>query len=245
MTTYATAYAAVSGLKATFLGKPRGKLKRSAEIRFIEFVRPDGYWPYPYSTEQAFQVFRWMVTTGKEYTKFGAPGVTELLSTNPTCLNFSRVHPITSREDLRKRFHYALLSNYGTPFVDQWRKANSISVTESRRLHFPHYTPFMGAGAYESERDIKDALDALLGKSRGKVLNVSLNDCHKRARWVGGVDIVVSEQGFSFNMDYGYEKDSGWNHILAATNKNEPFIDTMHRAIVALAEMTGKEMQAA
>ena len=245
MSKLSIAYGAVSGLDSILLGKTTAKLKRCAEVGFIDFVRPDGFWPYPYTTEQAFQVFRWMVTTGKEYTKYGAPGVIDLLCKQPTCLNSRRVNPIHSREDLRTRFHYALLSNLGGPIVDEWRRVNGISVTESRRLYFPHYTPFAGNSVYESERAIEDALDNLLGKSRGMVLNISLNDCHKRARWVADVDISVSENGFSFDMDYGYENDSGWKHVLAATIKNEPFIDTMHRAITALAGLTEKKEQAA
>jgi hypothetical protein len=243
--TYANTFAAVSGFNSTYHSSPPAKLKRSAEIRFVDLVRPDGYWPHPYTIEQAFQVFRWMVTTGKEYTKYGSAGVTELLSMQPTCLNFICVRPIISREDLRQRFHYALLSNYGGQIVGAWKKANGISLAESRRLYFPHYTPFTATAGFESERAIKDALDALLIQSTGKVLNVSLNECHKKARWVGRVDIAVSERGFSFNMDYGYENDSGWKYVLAATIKNEPFIDTMQRAISALAGMTEKKTKAA
>jgi len=43
--------------------------RTSAKLSLIEFVRPasQGDWPYPYSTEQAFELLRWMLATGKSY----------------------------------------------------------------------------------------------------------------------------------------------------------------------------------
>jgi hypothetical protein len=38
-------------------------------------------------------------------------------------------------------------------------------------------------------------------------------------------------------MDYGYENNTGWSFTLAASEDNEPFTDTLRRAIASLAGM--------
>lgn len=214
------------------------KIRTKAKLRLINFLRPDCF-PYPYAIEQAFHVFQWMVLTGKDYTKYGRPGVFELLSMSPSCLGFSSVRSITSLEDLRRRFHYALLSVTEMPLVAEWKRVNGISIEAEKWLHFPHYTPFIG-NPLGSERDIQDALSKLLGQSRGTTLNTSLNSCHPGARWVGGVSIIVSPSGFKFVMDYGFVEDTGWSHTLAESENNEPFTDVLRRAIAALASMTAQ-----
>jgi hypothetical protein len=230
---YAQEYTAFSG---HFDQKPP-RLRTKARIRFIGFVRPDGYWPYPYTIEQAFHVFHWMVVTGEKYRKYGWPGVYDLLSKQPTCLGISEVYPITSIDDLRSRFHYALLSRSRNCFVHNWRADNGISVTAEKILTFPHYEPFHPTSAHESEKAVHEALSSLLAGSRGKVLGVSLNPCHPKATWVGGVTVHIDRNGFSFIMDYGYVEDLGWCHTLAATEAKEPFTDVLHRAEVTLAAL--------
>jgi hypothetical protein len=212
------------------------KIRTKAKIRFIDFLRPD-FFPYPYTLEQAFHVFQWMVATGEKYTKYSHSGVLDLLSMNPSCIGINPVRPIVSIDDLRRRFHYALLASHEVPLVAAWKQANGISIQAEKWILFPHYTPFEGS-PYGSEATIKTALEKHLGDSRGISLNVSLNSCHLTARWVGGVSIAVSQRGFKFVLDYGFENDTGWNHTLATSEPNEPFTTTMHRAIANLSEMS-------
>lgn len=218
------------------------RLRTKARIRFVEFLRPDGYWPYPYSLEQAFHVLQWMVATGEKYTKYGYSGVIELLSKKPTCLNASELLSIVDGADLRSRFHYALLSRTRNGFVQKWRIDNGISLDAEKILTFPHYDPFHRTPVYESEQSVNKALHSLLIGSRGKVLAVSLNSFHLKATWVGGVTVHINRNGFSFIMDYGYVENTGWCHTLAATEGKEPFTEVLHRAEVKLAALIeGKE----
>jgi hypothetical protein len=214
------------------------KYRSKMKFRFLDLLRPDRF-PYPYSLEQAFHIFKWMVTTGEEYTRYGSPGVRDLLNMRPSCLNSGQVNPITSLDDLRRRFHYALLAHEEVPLATSWKKANGICIQAEKWLAFPHYTPF--GGNFGSEFDIEKSLKKLLEMSRGTNLNVSLNECHTDARWVCGVSVEVIPRGFYFVMHYGCEEDAGsssWGHTLACSIDNEPFTDTMRRAISALAAMT-------
>ena len=210
------------------------KIKTRAKIRFIDFLRPESF-PYPYTIEQAFHVFRWMVSTRAAYQEWMRSGVYELLSMKPTCINHSSVDPITSLDDLRCRFHWALLSAAVLPIAANWKQDMGISIQGEKIVVFPHYTPFENT---QSEDDIQKALKSLLSESGGTVLNVSLNDCHPKAQWVGGVTLSVHPKRFAFAMDYGYKNNTGWNYELAATKDNEPFTDTLNRAIRTMSKIS-------
>jgi hypothetical protein len=210
------------------------KIKTRAKIRFIDFLRP-GSFPYPYTIEQALHVFRWMISTGAAYQKYMHSGVYELLSMKPTCINHNSVDSITSLDDLRCRFHWALLSAGDSPIVKEWKQDMGISIQGEKILVFPHYTPFENT---QSEADIQKALKSLLNESRGTVLNVSLNDCHPKAQWVGGVRLKVCPEKFSFVIDYGYKNNTGWDYELAITKDNEPFTDTFNRAIRTMSKIS-------
>lgn len=213
-------------------------VRTKAKIRFIDFVRPD-HFPYPYSIEQAFHVFQWLVATGSEFTRYQHPGVYDLLSMKPSVCGIDPVYPITSLSDLQRRFHWALLSGNEVPLVVDWKKSHGISIQTTKWIRFPHYDPFAGTSAFKSEDAVRKALEKLLGESRGKDLNVSLNSCHLGARWVRDVKVAVHPKGFTFVMDYSFPEDSSWWHYsLATTENNEPFTDTLRRAIDALAQMT-------
>ncbi|GJD87780.1 hypothetical protein BHAOGJBA_1285 [Methylobacterium hispanicum] len=105
---------------------PRPPRRRSFQAPLIELLRPFGYWPQPLSLEQAFELLRWMVATGAskpEYTsqlRWGRAGVTELLSSS-SGLSYDRVEPITSIEDLRRRFHMAILARPQSRGQELWR----------------------------------------------------------------------------------------------------------------------------
>jgi hypothetical protein len=223
-------------------GADKPKLRTKALIRFIEFVRPDSFWPQPYSLEQAFHVFQWMVRTGKEFSKYQRSGVFDLLNKKATCCGAWNIDPIISVSDLRERFHHALLSAYGSELVSQWRKKNNICITEKKWIAFPHYTPFENSEAFGSESDLKDALNDLLTKSRGKFFNFSPNSCHPKATWIEKVFVNVTPEGFRFMARYGYEEDEGsssWDYVLARSDAmTTPFAQTLAEAIKKLNELT-------
>ena len=219
-------------------------LRQKARYSFIELVRPD--WFVPYSIEQRFGIFRWMVATC----------ATSSTPMHPNCVNDYDVSGVSSIAQLQKRFHFALLSRDAS--ASRWRSENGIDVAGHKILHFPHYAPFLGApiqGKLLSEQDTQKALDGLLG-SRG-TLTTQLNSCHAAATEIYGVKIHVSPEGFTLTLEYGYD-GSIWHYPLAATpamwegegdtfrrnlygRKSEPFINTFDRAISALAKLTYKK----
>lgn len=194
------------------------KIQTKVKMKFIELLRPDCYWPSPYTLEQALGTFQWMVKTGEKYDRYNRPGVTELLSMKPTCINSYDVEPITSVDDLRKRFHFALLSKYASHSANKWREDNNIRCGRQRVLYFPH----------NKESYIhKDHLDSFL-KTRGK-LKTQLNKFHKKAVNIVAIDLCVVLSGFIFRLTYGYGRSS-WVFQLSHTRKGECFSDTFCRA---------------
>ncbi len=186
-------------------------MKSKAKYTLIEFLRPDGFWPYPYTLEQAFGVFAWMLRTGDKYHddgQWGRHDIRSLLSCNPTCTNFSEVDPIHSVSDLRRRFHYAILGSHVGPSLCRWRSEHRILPSGQPIIHFPHH-------AYDktptSEFDAKLAVDALLA-ARGR-LGVQLNEYHSRAREIHGVSLYW-HGCYRFVLKYGYQ-GSEWGHELS------------------------------
>jgi hypothetical protein len=239
------------------------QLRQKARYAFVELVRPDCF--VPYSIEQCFGIFRWMVATAngtvptaKETGRWGASNPQCLLNMHPTCVNDYDVSGVGSIAQLGKRFHFALLSRDAGASARRWRLGNGIGVTEQKILCFPHYAPFCGAplqGKLLSEQDTRKALDGLLESSG--ILTTQLNSYHAAATEIYGVKVHVSPEGFTFTLEYGYD-GSIWHHQLAVTpnmwegeddtfrrnpygRKSEPFINTLDRAISALAELTKPE----
>ena len=206
-------------------------MKSKAKYRLIEFIRPDGFWPQPYTLEQAFGVFAWMLRTGDGYHddgQWGRRDVRSLLSCKPTCTNYSAVDPIHSVADLERRFHYALLSQCATGALARWRKDHRIVADGEIIIHFQHHaygkTP-------TSEHDAKIALDALLG-AQGR-LGVQLNKYHSCAREIYGVSLHW-RGCYRFILNYGYQ-GSSWYHPLSRQLPREPFYASFWRAQKALA----------
>lgn len=213
-------------------------MKTKAKYKFIEFIRPGCFWPEPYTLEQAFGVFAWMLQTGKGYHDDGTYGrraVYPLLSGKPSCANFSAVDPIYSVADLERRFHYAILGGYVGPNLGRWRKDNHILPDGERVIHFPHHdygkTP-------TSEHVSKVAMDALLS-AQGR-LGVQLNGCHSRAREIHGVSLHW-RGCYRFVLRYGY-RGSEWFHGLSRQMPGEPFYTSFHRAQRALAKLVDGAM---
>lgn len=216
-------------------------LHTKATVSFVDLVRPDSYWPYPYTIEQAFEIFRWMVRTGQPFERaenWGYAGPVELLSGSPSIRSMSCVKPIESLDDLRRRFHFALLSACVTRGMREWRDAERVNVNSHRIISFPYHTPFQGAEDWRCEADIIKALTNLLIGARGRKLAVSLNSVHPSVRMCKGVKICVGRgTQFRFIMEYGDSLkafESHWFHELARSEGGEPFLMTLRRAIESL-----------
>lgn len=216
---------------------PHKKAWFRAEL--IDLVRPDSFWPHPFSIEQAFEIFRWMVATGDAYrdpTRWGRVGVRELLSAT-SGTGADEVTSITSLADLRTRFHHALLASPRCPAVVQWRKDHRVEIGARIRVRSPVYTQFEGARhlGFGSEGAIKDTLDRITIRSRGQTLKARLNYVHLDVETVHGVSIAVSAKGFVFRLKYGdpfhdNRPYSAWSHSLARTRPGETFLETFARA---------------
>ena len=217
-------------------------MKTKAKINFIEFVRPNCYWPAPYSLEQAFGVMQWMVATGKslperedERGRWGISNVECLLSMKPTCVNSYAIDPIHSVQDLRRRFHYALLSSYESLRVERWREKYGIFVTGTRWIQFPHEGSW-GSGVGGQE------VDRLLGATG--TLTTQLNQYHAGAVEIYSAPVSISGRGFSFVLNYGYD-GSRWFHTLAESENGESFGQTFRRAEAAFAALRAPAKEAA
>lgn len=218
------------------------KLRTKAKISFAELVRPDGYWPQPYSLEQAFQIYRWMVKTGRPFSGYHQYGVYDLLVGSGALGDGDLYYsPIRSIEMLRKRFHYAILGRPNCRKSVGWREKEHISFGQERLLHFPHYTPFAGSpvlGAIFSEAQIQALLDAYFSATGN--LRLQLNPSHRKA--VEIIDLVVRVDTyrfqFRFDLHYGYD-GSGWWHELAA---GEQFVDTLGHALVEFERVSGQKL---
>lgn len=217
-------------------------LRTRAKFRFRAFISPDGYWPSPYSIEQAFGVLRWMAETGADKSKYGdkttwvTQSVAALLSCKPTC-GMTEIDPIRDIADLTKRFHYAILSIHNGPRVEQWRRDHGITADGSEIISFPHYQ-YSTFGKCEAQNKID--VENFLGIAGGKI-NCQLNSCHARATAVHGILLtLVPFAGYKFGLRYGYARDrsSWWVEPLAYQRKGEPFMDTFTRARARLAELS-------
>lgn len=240
MSKYAYSYLLQNRPFETLPAKPRRR--REFSIPLIELLRPDSYWPQPLSIEQAFELMRWMVETGSagKYSsqlRWGTCGPIDLLSAT-SGIGYHYVIPVESVDDLRKRFHFAVLARPSSEGQEQWREDFNINPLAVVTIKRPTYRPFEGAAhlGWRSERDIADALKALCSGSRGERMAVSLNSFHKdTVNWLHGVSVAISaSDGFSFSLTYGENPVDGhasrWAETIARSRKGESFLDTMARA---------------
>lgn len=228
----------------------RARTRRSATVHLIEFLRPDSYWPYPYSLEMGFQALRWLIASAAD------PRFVEQHQWHTSCAvglmggasaQNGACRPITSVDDLKQRFTYALLgSDRHRPEVTRWREHWGIHPTAQIEMRFRHYKPHHPPAhlPWRSEAQIRDALTALFEHSVGQKLNVQLNSVHRRARIVQRVGIYVGPKLFWFVLNYGFTDarknpcDSTWSQELAVSKSDEPFLDTLARAIEQLSSWT-------
>ena len=232
----------LSVLPEMYGAKEPARVRTKAKIHFAELVRPDGYWPQPYSLEQAFQIYRWMVKTGRPYSAYQEYGVYDLLAGSGALGDADLYYnPIRSIEMLRSRFHYAILGRANCQRSAAWREKEHIFFGEQRILQFSHYTPFVGTpllGKILSEAQIKRLLTAYFS-AKGN-LCVQLNPCHPGAIEIIELVVRVETCGFRFRFDlhYGYD-GSGWWHELATGGE---FIDTLGKALTEFERVSGQNL---
>lgn len=230
------------------IGNTAIRFRIKASIRFIDFVRPDGYWPAPYTLEQAFEVFRWMVRTGVamklakgDTGTWGTSTVNNLLGTQPTCTgNIHGGVNIYSIDRLRKGFQYAVLSGHAGQLQSRWRHENNVLPTGERIIHFRHHAPFFGP---QSEADIRTALETYfsMGQQEPQIRLVKqLNSSYADAVELQSTNVRIMPDGFRFWIQYGVD-GSGWDHELTRTKGNETFIETFQRADRVLQYLTGED----
>lgn len=232
--------------------KPR--TRRSADIALIELLRPDHAWPWPYSIEMAFQALRYLIASasGGEYVTqhqwyrscavglMGGAG-----AENGGC------RPVMSLADLRSRFHSALLAR-DFDEVARWRADKGIHVDAVINMAFRHYKPLSPPShlPWRSENDIRKTVVRLLEESGGQRLTHQLNSIHKAAKVIHRVDVIVDPAAFHIVLRYGFKKpspgvgDSEWAHSLAVTEGDEPFLDTLARAVTEFERVTAPVVKA-
>jgi hypothetical protein len=215
----------------------QGNTKSRFDLNLIELVRPEAYaFPSPYSIEEAFQAFRWMVKTGFEYRddgQWGSVGVREILSAT-SGIGLEQVKPIVSIEDLARRFQYALLG-HGGGAVQRWRDDFKIKIGERVTIPYQVHKNIYGNGAPVAPADVKKQLQRLLQPTPGQKMAMSLNFVHHGVRHLHDVKIAVSPNAFRFDIHYGTDKRSAtgyssWSETLAKTRDGETFIETLSRA---------------
>jgi len=219
------------------------RVRRKGKYRLINFVRPN-IWPFGYTIEQSFGVYRWMVETADNYPdarRCGRNALEPVLS----CVSRlpSDVAPITSLRGLEERFRWAMFAVYGLMgTLERWRAEYGIRVEGVHWIRFPHYEPFNGPS---SERDFGEMLTAMFTDRQR--LTVQLNECHDGARENYGVHLHLGKSftncegkffysGWRFDLSYGY-KGSVWEHTLAREEQGEPFWDVAQRAYDALRKL--------
>lgn len=216
-------------------------MKSRFKIRWIDLLSPDCYWPYPYSLEQAILAMQFLVKTAHKAAIYGKSGPVELLSKQPTCINFREINPIVSDEDLRRRFHFALLyAPYAAGRLHEWRWKNGIRLTDEKIITGSHFKPFNPPDFFAHEADFKYRFNALLSIGQKK-LNEQLNDCHPRAVMLYGVQLHFGQDGsIYFQMRYGYQMDqsSAWRHTLASGEYGFPPSLVLRDAIKAVEKLT-------
>lgn len=231
--------------------------RRIMKIPLIELLRPGARHSTKVGVELAFEALRALIiraTPAEHYStrhRWHSTCVLGVLG-GAGAVN-GQQRPVCSLDDLFPRFHEALLGDTGCrPELDRWRKEQGIgfdTVLEHRCRHYG-WRQLPLQTRYQCEHDLKQALKDLLEDSVGTPLGVSLNPFHKSARTTHRIDCLVSATGFEFTLHYGFKSpfedrmDSEWSHTLAHTENEEPFVDTLSRAIDRFTQLTARTPQA-
>ena len=215
-----------------------------AKYRLIEFVRPGSYWPYPYSIEQAFGAWRWMVSTAmqpKYRTQRGCcPALATVGASPGRVRRLEHVAPFGSLEELRERFQYAMFLA-GGPECEQWRKDYGIHQDGVVTLAFPHHRLTTGPVSQAVAMRRMEALWRANG-----TLTTQLNSCHADAVECYGAPLHLCEYStggkaelrWAFGLRYGVD-GSAWTEWLAMQKPKESLWEVFVRAEKRYKELTG------
>jgi hypothetical protein len=213
-------------------------ISTKAKYKFIEFLRPGSYWPSPYTIEQAFGVFGWMIESGQSFQRRGQWGyhTIECLLSRPgksSCTGLFTIDPVRSVDDLRQRFYAAFFDSY-SPMAAAWRMACGIDAYKSKVIAFKYHDHGTGGN---SEHGFKESLNAML--SGGGTLTTQLNQYHRDAVDILGVSLTYSSyhRGWAFSLEYGYD-GSHWFYPLSKQLKGDTFYATFARAQAELGKLT-------
>ena len=235
--------------RAVETGKPRRddgaiRARKSFDVDLRRLIAPNASL-HPLSIDQAFETFRWMVATSRNYEErcsYHVEKVWHLLRGSTNRSHDTGVPEIVSERDLKDRFAHAVLG-LGYDIYDQWREEHGIHPTARLTIEALHHGPNVNRfdshirprGARQMET-LESALWAYASNLPGMKLSVQLNSCHKGADVIAGFGVLVLPNGFAFRLRYGYE-GSSWSHDVAITRGDETFAETLDRAISLLATM--------
>lgn len=236
MSVYAANYMATA---MPFTNNQKPRILKRFKFDLARVVDP-AYWLYPHGLERTLLAFGHLVKTARRFYEYGQYNPLDILSDSPSCRGSWEVGPIRSLEDLRGRFHYALLHPHYQR-TREWREAERIDIREQVCISGAHYTPMNFPDTlFEHEASANRSFDELLATT-DKHINRPLNSCHKLgARWVHSVNLNFDREGkMSFVLVYGYRRNSScWRHVLVYHRNDETPYQLLRRAIDELAELT-------
>ena len=170
----------------------------------------------------AFEVLLTLYQTAKEYkdhNRWAGYQASSLLNGRSRGdFGFSeKFHPVTSFEDVKTRYHYALLASMHGCY-ERWRQDHNIELANNVTL----------IRAVPAKIEGNEILGKLFNIN-GCETRVQLNPYNPKAIKIRGFGIGLTREGFSMILRHGYQ-GSSWNQIVAETRFNEPFAETLKRA---------------
>jgi hypothetical protein len=233
---YADAYAQQLALGSE---KKSGRVTIRFRLDWSQLICPsNGSVAHNLHTAQAFEVFRWLIRSAKDYHKDHQRDPRSVLSNSS---GFGgTVHPISLKnwkKDLRARFLDCMLSPFAGSSVRAWREAIGMYPGKSRVVPVRHYADrFYDAPL--SSADTAKTLDAL-SNAVGQRVNYQPNQFHRHARWVTSVLLVPCTRGWVLAFQYSYKGDdhSSWQIDVASQSPKETFVEFLMRAHKAASDI--------
>lgn len=206
--------------------------------------------------QKLLEVFRWMVGTASHEHYRGdsvrrTAGAQQLLNGRDiTTIGYVDIRPLGAdwKQDLERRFHYALMSSWASAPAVRWRTDHQIDLATVRQFTAPWIEDWEGTNGALSQ-----LLSAKEGAELGEPLRWQLNPFHEKAVAIHGIALAIAPRYragrclgwlWSFVLSYGYSGDRycSWTRVLAAQEPGEPLLETMERAYRQLRTLQGKEL---
>ena len=188
----------------------------------------------PYTDEQLFEIFRWMIKTGWKFRdcgRYGSSGVFEWLYglSSTSSQNYWYTYGFnrrTWRKKIKAAFVRAIVCNDCSDTIKKWRETENIFLDKYRMLNF----------RISKERfNVNQGLYDLFTAHKRK-LTIQLNKYHPKAINIDHILLTTNGDGWWAELHYGHEC-SRWNHRLAE-QKNMGFGDFIKTACDNLKELT-------